>query len=93
MGGQGSCSRHAVLPPHACPLQEATLLPEEEQQGLATSLDNWRGAVQSAVATAALQLRVAEQQAVAAVGRCAGWPWARESRRPAAVWHCDLSCV
>lgn len=55
----------------APPLQEATLLPEEEQQGLATSLDNWRGAVQSAVAAAALQLRVAEQQAVAAVGRCA----------------------
>lgn len=56
--------------PRPAGLQEAVLLPEEEHQGLAASLDNWRGAMQSVAAAAALQLRVAEQGAVVAVGRC-----------------------
>ncbi|KAL4425738.1 hypothetical protein ABPG75_009754 [Micractinium tetrahymenae] len=50
-------------------LQEATFLPEIEQHELGGALDQWRDAVKSVAAAAALQVGVAEQHLLAAVGR------------------------
>jgi len=50
-------------------LQEATFLPDVEQQELAGALEQWRSAVQGVAASGALQIRLAEQQLVVAVGR------------------------
>lgn len=74
MAGSGACAASAAwCRSHLHPLQyhtqEATFLPEEEQQGLACALDNWRSAVQAGAAAAALRQRVAEQQLVLVVGR------------------------
>jgi hypothetical protein len=53
--------------------QEAVFQPDAEQHELAGSLEQWRRAVQSSAASAALRVKAAEHQLVAAVGR-----WGRE---------------
>ena len=50
-------------------LQEAAFQSDVEQHDLSGSLDQWRSAVQGAAASAALQVKIAEEQLVAAVGR------------------------
>lgn len=47
-------------------------MPEVEQHELGGALDQWRDAVKSVAAAAALQVGVAEQHLLAAVGRWVG---------------------
>ncbi len=47
-------------------------MPDVEQHELGGALDQWRHAVKSVAASAALQVLLAEQHLLAAVGRCAG---------------------
>jgi hypothetical protein len=82
--------RGGVLRSKAVLVQETAFQPEAEQQELAGALERWRGGVQGAAASAALQVKVAEQQLVLAVGRCDWRAAAAHNGLPAAC--CCQSC-